>query len=59
MNYADFQKFTKEQAQKLVSNPSKHEEFLQFEDDAFDWKVALDGFGSWKRVHQEVIACLF
>lgn len=58
MSYADFQKFTKEQAQKLLSDPSNHEKFLQLEDDAFDWKVALDGFGSWKRVHQEVIACL-
>lgn len=58
MSYADFQKFTKEQAQKLLSDPSSHEEFLLLEDDAFDWKIALDGFGSWKQVHQEIIACL-
>jgi len=58
MSYADFQKFTREQAQKLLTDPSNHEEFLQLEDDAFDWKVALDGIGSWKQVHQEIIACL-
>ncbi|HDP99486.1 MAG TPA: hypothetical protein ENN22_09940 [bacterium] len=58
MSFDDFQKFTKEQAQKLLSDPSNHEAFLQLEDDAFDWKVAQDGFNSWKQVHQEIIACL-
>ncbi|MDZ7342596.1 MAG: hypothetical protein ONB27_14650 [candidate division KSB1 bacterium] len=58
MSYTDFQKFTREQAQKLLSEPSNQEEFLQLEDDAFDWKVALDGFGSWRQVHQEIISCL-
>lgn len=58
MNYAEFQKFTKAKAQKLFQDASIHEEYIQLEDDAFDWKVALDGFASWKQVHQEIIACL-
>lgn len=58
MSYTDFQKFIKSKAQKLLSDASIQEEFMRLEDDAFDWKVALDGLASWKQVHQEIIACL-
>jgi hypothetical protein len=58
MSYTDFQKFTKVKAQKLLSDASIQEEFMRLEDDAFDWKVALDGLASWQEVHQEIIACL-
>lgn len=58
MTYSDFQNYAKERAQKLLSDPSLHEEIVQLEDDALDWKIANDGLKSWQQVHQEILACL-
>ncbi|MBD3341448.1 MAG: hypothetical protein GF353_20245 [Candidatus Lokiarchaeota archaeon] len=54
MNYTEFQDYTKERARKLNTDPSTHEEFIQLEDDAFDWKVAVNGLASWEEVHREI-----
>jgi len=58
MNYSEFLSFTKEKAQKLLTDQMLHEEIVQLEDDAMDWKIAENGLKSWQQVHEEILVCL-
>jgi len=58
MTYSEFQNYTKKKAQKLLSEPSLHEEIVQLEEDALDWKIAADGLKSWRQVYEATLLSL-
>jgi hypothetical protein len=47
MKYAQFDDYLKERAKKLAHDPSSQKRFMLEEEDALDWKIAVDMLGSW------------
>lgn len=47
MKYDQFSAYLKERAQKADADPSVSKKFMQEEEDALEWKIALEMLESW------------
>jgi len=47
MRYHQFVQYLKERASKLSGDISSHQKFMKEEDDALEWKIAIEMLESW------------
>jgi hypothetical protein len=47
MSHAQFNTYLKERAKRLTPESSSHQQFMQEEEDALEWKIASEMLESW------------